>query len=76
MFIDVALNEQIRGAEAIYMDGSLWLRLNVMSNGVMRELNGVLRPQPTGGFAGKLFEDGATPCGGWQWHNLVLSVER
>ncbi len=76
MFIDVALNEQIRSAEAIYMDGSLWLRLSVMSNGVMRELNGVLRPAATGGFAGKLFEDGATPCGGWQWHNLVLSVER
>ncbi|HUR83122.1 MAG TPA: VCBS repeat-containing protein [Thermoanaerobaculia bacterium] len=76
MFIDVQLNEQIRGAEAIYMDGQLWVRLTVMSNGTVRELNGMLKPVLTGGFAGKLFEDGATPCGGWQWHNVVLSVER
>lgn len=71
MFVDVGLNEIIRGAEAIYVEGSIWMRLTVVNQGVARELNGILRPAANG-FAGTLFEDGATPCGSWQWHKLQL----
>lgn len=75
MFVDVGLNEVIRGAEAVFMEGSVWIRLIVVNHGVTRELNGVLRPGPNG-FTGTLFEDGATPCGGWQWHKVRLDLAR
>lgn len=75
MFVDVGLNEVVRGAEAVFIDGTIWIRLTVMNNGVSRELNGILRPG-LNGFYGTLFEDGATPCGGWQWHKVTLDLAR
>jgi hypothetical protein len=77
MFVDVALSEQIRGADAIFVDGSLWVRLTVMSSGIPRELSGTLRPQQAGGYTGTLYENAAeTPCGGLGWHRVALTVER
>ena len=77
MFVDVGLDERIRGAEAIFIDGAIWIRLTVLNNGVARELNGTLRPATNGsGFAGTLYEDGTTPCGSWQWHKLALTASQ
>ncbi|HVE72961.1 MAG TPA: VCBS repeat-containing protein [Thermoanaerobaculia bacterium] len=75
MFVDVGLDERIRGAEAVFIDGTIWIRMTVLNEGVTRELNGTLRPAPTGGFAGTLYEDGTTPCGNWQWHKLTLTTQ-
>jgi len=75
MFVDVGLDERVRGAEAILIEGAVWLRLTVVDQGTGRELNGILRPSANG-FTGTLYEDGATPCGSWQWHKLQLARSR
>lgn len=72
MFLDVGLDERIRRAEAIVVDGRLYLRLTVIDDsGIPRELKGTLRRSDVG-YAGTLYEDGATPCGQWQSHKLAL----
>lgn len=72
MFVDVEPNAQIRGADAVYIEGSLWMELTFQDGAATRVVRGMLRPTANG-FSGTWFESGATPCGGSQRHTAVIS---
>jgi hypothetical protein len=76
MFVDVALDERIRAAEAVFVDGALWIKMTIVHEGVARELSGTLRTSPEGGFAGTLYEDTQSVCGNWPAHKVVLTSFR
>lgn len=72
LFIHVDPTGPIERAEAVWIDGEIFMRLHVKDGSSTRILEGSLVPTAMG-LSGKLFEWKNSPCGGWQVHRVTAT---
>lgn len=74
MFVDIEESPVIERADAVFLDGEVFMRLHVKDGNATRILEGTLQITDLG-LSGKLFEWGDSPCGQlWALHRVEASL--